>query len=429
MADVKFEVVREALTNSGIGSTTDFTIPGFGTPKAAIFIFAESNVDATLSSNGAWGFGFTDGTRRFAASLFGNHGSSSNTKSGRRQTDAAVVTRPFINNPIIEYDFNSWITDGVRVEQSFGASSFNSLCTCILIGGSDVSDAYVGNLNLGTGGTSTVSTTSPGFEPSLLCMAGVGVGPPPVSVASANMAVGAAVNDGAETQKCFITDFFFNTVNTTAIVSNTNITGQTSNNEILWQGELTSFDANGFSIKPSAEMVGDVFGYLALRFTGNPNVALVDTSIPTSGNYAQADIGFEPNFGLLFGVDGVGSRNALSLNGGVSINASAFDGASTFSSIIYYEDNVVTANSKNATEDRLYGLDGQGNVDFVGGSAVFDADGWDFALSTNPASAILGWGLAIGGGASTTVGAPSPLQQLSNQFSTIAASRLNGVLQ
>jgi len=435
MADVKFEVTRFTLSTASAGNTQDVTLSGFGTPKAAIFIFSNGQVDGTPATDMRAGFGFTDGTRQYAIGLY-DKDTLTRTGSSRGQTDDAVIQLVGIDGSsatlLTKFGFNQWITDGVRLDIDVPAID-GRIVTVIFIGGTDVSNAYVNfKDDLGIW-ASAVDITDPGFEPDLVFIAGIGSSDAPtIGATHAIASFGVAHNDGSDAQRgvFFSSQNAATTANNTSYISNQSAAAQAYNGSLTWRGTVGAFDSSGFSITPNSNARDDIVGYLALKFTNSPDISLFDMEWPTSGNYAETAPGFTPTFGMIMGVQGPTARNTVTTAGTYSVSVAAFDAASIETHSATSENSVSTTNANSLSSNQLRILDVAGSADLVlASSYAFDSDGWDFTLSTNPGAAVLGWGLAIGAGASTTVGAPSPLQQLSNQFSTIAASRLNGVLQ
>lgn len=391
MADVKFEVTRFGLATGG--ATQDITISGFGTPKAAIFIFSDAVTDDTIANDLVFGVGFTDGTRQNCNSVYHEDGVTT-TDTDRISSSSKVAIHPLLS---WHYSFNSWITDGVRINVDAAAGS-TVLCTCILIGGSDVSNAYVNYKDdLGTG-TSAVDITDPGFEPDLVFMTGVGNS----SIAGTTQSIfsfGVGHNDGVDTQRVSMINSVTGsgTSLTTAYVGNDSITGQIHSGALSWDGVIGAYDASGFSITPNASAGSDIVFYLALKFTNNPDVDLFDLTIPTSGNYAETNPGFTPNFGLICGVQGPTARNSVSIVSQLSAFISAFDDNGIYTTSGTDEDAASTMVCKSLSSDQFRVLDYQGSADAALASGYsFDSSGWDFTLSTNPGTTILGWGLAIG---------------------------------
>lgn len=397
MADVKLEVTRFGLATGG--ATQDITISGFGTPKAAIFIFSNAVTDDTIASDLVFGVGFTDGTRQNCNSVYHEDGVTT-TDTDRISSSSKVVIHPLSS---WHYSFNSWITDGVRINVDAAAGSA-VLCTCILVGGSDVSNAYVNYKDdLGTG-TSAVDITDPGFEPDLVFITGIGNS----SIAGTTQSIfsfGVGHNDGVDTQRVSMINSVTGsgTSLTTAYVGNDSITGQIHSGALSWDGVIGAYDASGFSITPNSSAGLDIVFYLALKFTNNPDIDLFDLTIPTSGNYAETNPGFTPNFGLICGVQGPTARNSVSITSQLSAFISAFDDNGIYTTSGTDEDAASTMVCKSLSSDQFRVLDYQGSADAALASGyAFDSSGWDFTLSTNPGAAILGWGVAVGAGGSGT---------------------------
>lgn len=147
------------------GGTQDFTVAGFGTPKAAIFISsrATSAGQATLA-HASLSVGFTDGTRQAVVNTRARDNNASNYAGERGATDEVHLIANVTSSAAIdgEANFDSWITDGVRLNWG-NAPSLGWQILCILIGGDG--DAYVGTVDATA---ADQDVTAPGFEPSLV---------------------------------------------------------------------------------------------------------------------------------------------------------------------------------------------------------------------------------------------------------------------
>ena len=92
MADIKFKVLRKTLPSTA-GGTVDFTETGFGTVKAAIFIFNDGKAEATRVSHAVIGVGFWDGTNQAAGSVRSQDNlAASNTARSSSITRAVLRT-------------------------------------------------------------------------------------------------------------------------------------------------------------------------------------------------------------------------------------------------------------------------------------------------------------------------------------------------
>jgi len=309
--------------------------------------------------------------------------------------------------------FDSFHTDGVRIivdDQS--PTAF--LGTCVLIGGTDVSDVCVGTHDDLGNGTSAVDITAPGFEPDLVFFSTTGNNDAPESWVqkSGNSSFGIAHNGGNQRVNYVWTahNAGFGD-NSNSNVNNTVGTGATTGTGTEWAGTIGAFDASGFSVTPSAGSGFDCLQYFALKFTNSPDIAVIDTSYPTAGNYAETAPGFTPNFGLIHSIMGPTAR------------ATDTDATHYAQSIVVFDEttiNGLTAANEDGAEPtvckfrhntKLKLLEDDGatlNVEASG--YAFDSLGWDFTLTTNPTTnPVLGWGLAIGAaaGSAITIEVPS----------------------
>ena len=416
MADVKIEVTRAALSTSAAGNTQDITISGFGTPAAAIFIVSSATTDDTIAADSLMMVGWTDGTNEVAtANIAADNVATSNTARYYR-TDR-VISYCNASGTAIEqggFSFDSWVTDGVRLYIDNDMPSAY-LCTCILIGGTDVSNVYAGlHDDLGNG-TSPIDITAPGFEPDIVFITHIGTSlTAPYNGSTSIFTLGCAVNDGLDTQRVAMygsSDGVFEG-STYSYIGNDSITGQVAGNILSWDAVISDFDASGFSITPNAATGSDIINYLCLKFTNNPNIQLFDMQWPTTGDYAETGAGFEPSFGLIASMMGPSSRNTMAGNTSVGFSLAAFDANGVYTTTVTDAEAADPTVAKSLSSDQLRILDSAGSTDEVlASSYAFDADGWDFTLTTNPGSALLGWGLAIGveAGTGTYISAPSPI--------------------
>ena len=166
MSNVNVAVQRTTLPTST--GTHDVTISGFGTPKAAIFIYYRDTGTAGTANkqNVEQGYGFTDGTNDFAAYTDWLDGQANGWHQGKRSQSAShcvILDRTNANN----CTFNSWITDGVRLNVTNGSSLSGCHVDVVLFGGSDLS-AAAGYYETpgGVGNTRTISGLS--FQPNLV---------------------------------------------------------------------------------------------------------------------------------------------------------------------------------------------------------------------------------------------------------------------
>lgn len=402
------QIVTVDLSTAAAGNTQDITISGFGTPAAMIIFVNTSSADDTVESDTRLSIGWTDGTRQnVCANLDQDNLATTNTERDQR-TDAVYVA----GGTSGRFSFNSWITDGVRlnIDQAVPAAR---KATVILLKSADIANVYVGSASLSTGAN---DITAPGFEPDLVLMTSTGnATAPPNTAVHSIFSFGVGVNDGADTQRAFLlsgVDASATSTNTTYL-TDAGITGQAFNGALNWRGTISGYDSSGFTITPNVNPSSDYVFYIAVKFSASTNISLFDVTIPTTGNYAETSPGFLPEFGMLFGVAGPTALNTVTTANNYGAFVSAFDsnGIRTLSSAS--QDAQATSNSASYSSDSLKILDDDAStVSVVSSGYAFDADGWDFTLTTNPAVAVIGFGLAIGAAASGTTITP-PVGSLS----------------
>ena len=399
-----FEVTRVALTTGAATTTQNITITGFGTPKAAMFIVSAATADDTITANASLSIGFTDGTRDKCMGIYTDDGAAAMNTS--RAQYNAVIVEPAADGASInhQFSFNAWVTDGVQIIVDNQAAG-GYLCTVILFG-DGVSNAYVNEKDdLGTG-TSAVDITDPGFEPDLLFTCCIGHPTAlDLNAAHAVYTFGCAINDGADTQRitAIATQDGVSTSSNTGYIGNTYGTGQVFNTSFSWGGTIGTFDSSGFSVTPNVSANSDIFIYLAIKFSAATNIDLFDMQIPTSGNYAETTPAFEPGFGFLSLIQGPSSRNSATGSNVWSVGFSAFDSSNVYTTSVRDEDARANANSDSQSSNKLAMVSENGGTAVDSSGYAFDSLGWDFTLTTNPGSAMLGWGLAVEGAAAPTV--------------------------
>ena len=428
MADVKFETVRVAASTATAGNTQDITISGFGTPKAVMFFVTQATADDTTTANAAIGIGSTDGTREWLLCVVSKDAQTT-SETNMRQTNGGCVgvANEFGTAWDWQFGFNSFITDGVRLDIDTQASA-GYLITAVFIGGTDVANVYANYHDDLTNGTGTVAITAPGFTPDVIFCVNGDRSTLNSGTSNGPLSFGAAINDGSQTQRSSIIfgDDNLTTTSVSEYISNAYLAGANTSTALKYGTTLNSFDASGFTVQSSASPGRAIIFYLVIEFTGSPDLALFDMSWPTSGNYAETNPGFQPDFGMICSVVGPASRNAIDTTNGVSFSIAAFDANNIYTNNYTDDDGVTTSVAKSLSSDQLRFLQTSGSSDSVVASFDgFDSSGWDFTLSTNPGSAVLGWGFAFGdgvGGGATEVLPGSGSISVTGSAPTVTAS-------
>lgn len=160
-----FAVVQGTVPASG---TFDLTKSGFGTPKGAIILFSTATSKATKKAEVNYSIGFTDGTSHVcgAAACFPRSGSQETRSVWAYRNDRVgqLATNGSAWGDKKSITFNSWITDGIRLEVSVGSDT-GFYVTVLLIGGTG--NIKVGNQNMNAQDVAT-NYTGASFEPTAM---------------------------------------------------------------------------------------------------------------------------------------------------------------------------------------------------------------------------------------------------------------------
>jgi hypothetical protein len=404
MADVKFRTTRFQLDAGANGTQYDVTIPGMGfTPKAALFFLNRALSDDTLDNVAVMmSTGFSDGTNSRATG-FDAAGGQASSRSYRSFTTNAVTAISTTDPALRTYiDVNTFIPDGVTLEVVNSTGGARHV-TVVFIGGDDVTNALVHTVDAGTG-TSEIPVNI-GFEPTLVFATGL------ISTAAQGDAAftdgrhhfGVCVNDGSQTQRsyCFHDDHNVTETNVGTKLSNQVILNYINNGASEFGTSITSFNATGFGVTPNSSSANYIQFFLSVEIANSPDVALFDTSIPTSGNYVE-NVGFQPEFGLILSAAQIGLRNADANDSSVMGHAvTTFDASEIYTQNNYSESAQSAVSVVGGMSSQYFRvLSPAGGSDYAVASGYsLTATGWDFTLTTHPTSPLLGFGLAIGPGA------------------------------
>ena len=102
--------------SAGAGGTLDITEAGFGTPSGALFFLSGSeNASGITESDALISVGITDGNLHYVSQIFTNNGTSP-IEASRVMLTGAVISESDAFSLEGRMTFNSWITDGVRLD-------------------------------------------------------------------------------------------------------------------------------------------------------------------------------------------------------------------------------------------------------------------------------------------------------------------------
>lgn len=386
------------------GGTQDITITGFGTPKAAIFTAVRADVDGTPDDHAAASFGVTDGTNQAVTGFFCENSLPTTDDYRHGATDEVIQLRS-TSGIDGEANFDSWITDGVRINWGVTPSD-DWLIVVTLIGGADVS-ANVGTWTQPAGDTNTVNVDC-GFLPDAIISFGNGSGFATDGAAHAQMWIGAACNAASIEQACYVfaSEDNTGTVNVNGFLSNSRIalSHRISSATLSRSAELTAFitsPVNGFTCTTRDTLDSFDFdsAYLALAFNGAVDCSLDVLTAPTStGDDAVTAPGFTPQYVLAVHSRLIGVNTAYEDASAGSFAVSQFDGANEYSSSVANEDAAVTSNAQSLSDDTAVALpEDDGAANLVAAFSSFDANGWTVTYSATDGTARYYWALSIGG--------------------------------
>lgn len=292
-----------AVQDFGTGTSTgaqSFTTTALGglTPKAAIVLGSYWQIgDTAERAPMNFSLSFIDGSSQ--AGITGYSGNAVASTNDRKQSSTASAL--VLGRSTIEKNASgSLTTNGISLNfSSNGVADMG--CHFAAFAGNGVS-AKVGTINLGTG-TSAIDVTGVGFQPDVVLLISVdGTFSPTYTSANTKFMFGVCVNDGSATQRAvafYEDDGQANGDANLALITDGAVTDHNPTTRAeQYTCTVSAFDADGFSITPSASAGGTVVGYLALKFA-DKSVALLDFTTPTStGSSAITGAGFLPEFGI-----------------------------------------------------------------------------------------------------------------------------------
>jgi hypothetical protein len=358
-------IVRAAVRATT--GTQDFTVSGFGTPKAALFIYSDGETNGVINTDIRFSMGATDGTRQRMVYTESNDGSAA-TSIER----GAFTNRVFDRGSSTESGaFNSWITDGVRLDIT-QVSGFQKLLTVVLFTGSDLS-ARVDDVTFSTQNT-LVQYTTMGFEADLLLTFGAGRTFANANDGYGHFSLGAVHNTGSgETQRGIIAAEAGGQASGEPYMRlETDSAGGQVNHAtgaITWSADFSNFGSTGFHCHArDGASGGDEIGFLALAFNSTARIYLDTVDSPTTSSLnSNTSPGFDPVFSwsYLTGLEAIDTSATDSTAGVFGVHV--YDGTNQYSTVTAREDNAGTTNTESLADDSLV-------LHFDNGSAMIDAD-------------------------------------------------------
>ncbi len=400
MPDVVTAVVRAAL-NTTTG-TQDFTTTDFGggTPKAALF-FTTAVLSDGQADNCRFAIGAATGAfNEWVMAAWIADAVSTTDCQSFYQNDACVLIPLDATTIDMEANFDSFITDGVRIDIT--NAGIAGLLTVVLFGGADL-QAHANLVNM-TGGSADTEfdVTDPGFEPDVVFAAFSDNASPGIKQ-HAQLSWGGVNNDGggAETQRAWAGHHQnaagFQARAAGQIATDRGGLNATNTGAEFVGVDFDNFDSSGFSVfSRTAGTTGRDLVYLALEFGGLKH-EVRDLDTPTStGNASITGVGFKPQL-VIQGMtthEAMDTADQTGLSG--SLGVSAFTPDAEFSAGFQNEDGQATSDTQSVSNDQAIvhplesGADGI-IADFVS----MDSGGWTLNYTTVTGTAKKFWALSI----------------------------------
>ena len=299
---VEFAVIA-GVTNTSTGFQ-DFTEAGFGTPRAAIFVMFHTTDNTGSATDGvSMSYGFTDGTNQRCLTGVSEHAAANSNTNIKTDTDEVV--RVFTDANVLdgEANFDSWITDGVRINWA-SATDAEYRMIVILIGG-EVGSYHVNNFTGPGAVPNTVNVTDPGFEPTFILPFHANQTSADVDTTDRALIAGAISNDGTtivqhsygslsedgrpQARMDAIFETAFGTIDPSTVYSSSDSL------------EFKDFDTSGFTAESARGTPDEIIHYLCGNLTAASRCFVQTLDTPTStGQQSYTGFGFKPDFCLVF---------------------------------------------------------------------------------------------------------------------------------
>lgn len=384
----------QGAANTG-GGDQDFTVSGFGTPKAYLVFMVGATINGQSFNHMKGSIGGGDGTRQWVSAISSRNGNSTSNCFCRQATDESIMVLDTTNGTINgEANFVSFITDGVRFTWG-NAPNLAVQISVVLFSGDDL-NIYADNVSHTNGQDVSQSFTGAGFIPDAIFGVTTSQAFNDTAVANASFSYGWSVNSVPIRQSCIgftaqhnqsTTATLSGTVDNRFLVVPPTTPASGAFSPTL---EMTSYPESGFALTKRGSAAAIPFGYLALKFNGKASTDVrVFTSPTSTGNFLRTTFGFKPQFLMLFPnfADTVNEREVINLEGaGVAPFAMA-DAIRQYCLSMQDETGQSTTDTQNLVDNKMVHVDhGGGNKVFEATLASFDTTGYTLDFSTTDAT-------------------------------------------
>lgn len=362
-AGVVMKATRVALRTTN--GTQDITISGLGTPKAAIFLLGRGETDGVEGAAVQLSHGFTDGATHAHVGYLAVDGVGTST-TRRRASTTRVAAHLDAGSVPISVSFNSWITNGVRVDVTT-TSAAPSLMTVILLGGASLS-AKVQVTTLATSGN--IVTVTPNFQTRALFTLHGGSSCN-FSDTQQNTAVyipGFASYDGSTIRQCSTIYASVTGISVGELVAKTRSDAVLSS-DVAESVTLENITSTAFDLRSnSGNFSATKMATLALNFSGVWQAwAGVLDSPTTTGNKDFTSPGFQPEIGFI-NLTSLSAINTLRTNAEAGAMAqSVFTDSAEYTNLWTDRDGVSPMRAKSVSSAKAVDLNSDA------GAAMHDA--------------------------------------------------------
>lgn len=345
----EFAVVQCALPTVN-GNSVDCTSTSFGTPLGAFVWGGYGAANGTVVNHAGLWMGAYDGTRQHARAFASEDGQADSDTGAVTDADSALIT---LLNSSQAKDGDctaSFITDGIRLTCA-DAPPAAYLVNVILIGGSGVSSVYTNTATSNATVNLTTAVSAPGFQPDLV-----------IAWSNNNdttnwvSSIGWATNEGGSIVQRALALLDSNADASMIVESRlaTNrFVGHPSPGGSVSTVELTSFDANGFTVTTRDASQAKAFSYLAIKFSGLSVKTLTSAAPTSTGSQAVTGVGFTPQFGFMVQGEFAAVDTQYGSDNGEVQGISAFTASASASAATAHEDSDTTSNTESMTDSKV----------------------------------------------------------------------------
>ena len=392
----------QAVATSG---DQHFAIPGFGTPKAAVFTVTSCLTNGIIANHSNFSQGFTDGINHGVISGRSLDGLSS-TNTGKVASSGSVVKIIRNSNLTIDAEatFKEWTSSGVTITW---INEPNSAClvTCRLLTGDDLS-AHVGNYTSPVFSGETIDISGVGFKPDMIFHNSVNSSFDDSALAGYDLHIGYSTRNTEDDSGQFNGSINNSQLNARPIGASISLR---TSGYTLWDNsglnetgaaEVTSYNDDGFILTQRFFSGNTESVYLAISFGGAVGFAAWAFDTPTSdGNSTDSGPGFKPQWvSYLMSRLTISEEAQNNASAGV-LGISSFTDFESYSNVVMTEMGADPTNTASVSDNIPVFLPHDDQTSGITGLfSSMQSTGPELIWTNTPASALKWIGIAVGGG-------------------------------